>query len=545
MFSHTAIEILEDRYLLKDPEGNIVETPEEMLMRVSKCVANGDVLKEKLYYEVMENLDFFPNSPTLMNAGRAGIHGQLSACFVLDVEDSMEGIFDALKSQAIIQKTGGGTGFNFSKLRHKDALVNTTNGRASGAVSFMELFDFTSEKVQQGGMRRGANMGILNVDHKDIEEFVDCKHKDGKLTNFNISVGITDKFMEDVYNKDKDALKLWNKIVSSAWKRGDPGVVFLDALDKDNPTPHLGKLTATNPCGESPLLPNEACNLGSINVSNFYLKDGFDWDRFDKTVRIAVNFLDDVITVNRYPLKEIKDAVLKTRKIGLGLMGFADLLIKMGINYDSPLAREFGGNLMKRLKETATDESERMTEHLNPFDAYHENCGYPRRRNATLTCIAPTGTISIIAGCSSGIEPNFAFSCSRRYNTKDGKRAEMIMNHPVYEEIMSIENDPRQSALVTAHEVSVIGHIGMQSSFQQYVDLAVSKTINLPSDATKEDVDEAYKLAWKSGCKGVTIYRDGSKNLQVLTKLCEKCSTALTPTDGCYVCEACGWSPCS
>lgn len=534
-FNEQAIEILKDRYLQRDTTGKTIETPEQMLKRVAKCVAQGDKQKEKQYYSIMEKLEFLPNSPTLMNAGREGKHQQLSACFVLDVEDSMEGIFNALKKQALIHKTGGGTGFNFSKLRPKGAVVNSTNGRASGAVSFMELFDITTEKVQQGGMRRGANMGILNVDHEDIMEFINAKTQEGKLTNFNISIGMTDDFMNNI-DKNKE---VWETLIENAWRTGDPGLVFLDTIEEGNTTKHLGKLDATNPCGESPLYANEACNLGSINVSKFYDGVVFEWHRLSAVVKIAVDFLDDVIDVNHYPLPEIEEAVKKTRKIGLGIMGFADLLIQMGMNYDSEQARDFAKSLMEFIKEVSHTRSKELAISKGSCEGLK---GY---RNATLTCIAPTGTISLLAGCSSGIEPNFAFTHTRTYNTNKGTQETLTYVHHLYETITADKYDTRYNALVTAHDVSVEGHIAMQAVFQKYVDLAVSKTINLPNHATKQDVEKAYILAWKLGCKGVTIYRDGCKSTQVLTKLCDECKGVLLHTDGCYVCTACGWSPCS
>ena len=534
-FNTQALEILKDRYLQRDAKGNTTETPTQMLRRVAKCVAQGDKQKEKQYYAIMENLEFLPNSPTLMNAGRKGKHQQLSACFVLDVEDSMEGIFETLKKQALIHKTGGGTGFNFSKLRPKGTIVNSTNGRASGPVSFMELFDVTTEKVQQGGMRRGANMGILNVDHTDIMEFIKSKTQEGKLTNFNISIGMTNEFMS---NREEHK-EVWDCIIDNAWKTGDPGLVFLDTIEAGNTTKHLGKLDTTNPCGESPLYANEACNLGSINVSKFYDGVMFEWHRLSAVVHTAVDFLDDVIDVNSYPLPEIEEAVKKTRKIGLGIMGFADLLIQMGMHYDSEQARAFAKSLMEFIQKVAHTKSKELAITKGQCEALKHY------RNSTLTCIAPTGTISLLAGCSSGIEPNYAFTHTRTYTTNKGTKETLTYVHPLYETITADKYDTRYNALVTAHGVSVEGHIKMQAVFQKYVDLAVSKTINLPNHATKQDVEQAYVLAWELGCKGVTIYRDGCKNIQVLTKLCDECQGVLLPHDGCYVCTACGWSPCS
>ena len=571
-FNETALRVLHDRYLWRDTKGVVFETPKQMLERVAFVVSKGDRRKERAYYEIMANLDFLPNSPTLMNAGREGVHGQLSACYVLDVPDSMAGIYDALKYQALIHKSGGGTGFNFSKLRAEGECVRSTNGRASGPLSFMELFDISTEKVMQGGMRRGANMAILNVNHPDIEKFICAKQEEGRFANFNFSVGMTDEFMEKIDragdNKETD---LWRQIVNMAWRTGDPGIVFLDAIERGNTTPHLGKLDTTNPCGETPLYPNEACNLGSINLSNFYDNGRFRWERLAGVVRLAVRFLDDVIDVNHYPLPQIEEAVKRPRKIGLGVMGWADLLFKTGLSYSSPRAVAFGSSLMKYIYMEALDESRLMAGEKGSYPGIGKKD--KPRRNATLTCIAPTGTLSLLAGCSSGIEPVFALSHTRRFKTKDGTEETFTYHHPEYQKALDDINDPRYNTdvFVTAHDISPEVHIRMQAAFQNYTELAVSKTINLPNHATREDVAKAYRLAWELGCKGTTIYRDGSKGTQVLyhhskpddgstasvlgstdfrpftsNLECPECGGGVfVQQEGCGMCEDCGYSPCS
>ena len=559
-FGPVALKILHEKYLWRDEQGRLIETPEQMLHRVARVVSKGNRQDEEQFFRVMADLEFLPNSPTLMNAGREGAHGQLAGCFVLDVPDNMEGIFDSLKNTALIHKSGGGTGFNFSTLRPKGSPVRSTNGIASGVVSFMSLFDRVTETVLQGGMRRGANMGILSIDHPDIEEFITAKDTEGqgRLSNFNLSVGVTDEFMHRLYEGEPQAVHLWGLIVGQAWRTGDPGVIFLDTLEEGNTTPHLGRLEATNPCGESPLYPYEACNLGSINLASFYRNGKFEWFRLDVVIETAVKFLDNVIDANHYPLEIIAHNVRRTRKIGLGVMGFADLLYKMGISYKSRHAQKFGHDLMEFVQDTARQASERLAEQKGAFAAYDaEAVNYSPRRNATLTCIAPTGTISLLAGCSSGIEPVFALSHRRRITNKDGSAEEITVYHPEYEKARADRDDPRyySEVFVTAHEVTPEEHVLMQAAFQKHTDLAVSKTINLPHDATPQDISDAYRLAWRQECKGVTIYRDGSKDVQILTPIkpdaadekplvCE-CGEPLTPKDGCYVCEACGWSPCS
>lgn len=555
-FTDTAMKVLKERYLHKDPMTGEQETIIGMFNRVSKTVAQGDRKKQADYMAVMLDRYFLPNSPTLMNAGRSGRHGQLSACYVLPVEDSMDGIFSALKNQALIHKFGGGTGFNFSHLRPKGAAVNSTGGVATGPVSFMELFDMATEKVQQGGCRRGANMGILNVDHPDILDFITSKLSGDKLTNFNISVGMTDEFMQKVVDGtlDEREKEIWSTIVMSAWRSGDPGLVFLGTINRKNKHPELGELEATNPCAECPLHDFEACNLGSINLSRFVTSTNtgvndklpihlIDWDKLRRVVHIAVDFLNDVIDVNCYPLPEIAEAVQRSRKIGLGVMGWADMLNKLGVRYGSA-------------------ESLFLAQQVMCF-IHEEGHRASRGRNRCVTCIAPTGTISLIAGCSSGIEPLFALEYDRiafaKDENADGSSRKQVL-HYVDPEYLAARNNPEDQRIelgvfVTAQELSYQKHIKMQAAFQEYTDLAVSKTINLPNKATLEDIDKAYRMAWLSDCCGITVYRDGCKNVQVLYKtaddesqaeVCPECGSAsVVRESGCKRCTQCGWSPCS
>ncbi|WP_281679960.1 adenosylcobalamin-dependent ribonucleoside-diphosphate reductase [Synergistes jonesii] len=520
-FSQSARDILRDRYLWRDENRNPIEKPEEMLRRVAAHVAGAERTLPLQYkwadefYEIMAKLLFMPNSPTLMNAGRPSPHGQLAACFVVGVEDSMDSICEALRKQMLIHKSGGGTGFNFSKLRSEGAKVNSTNGRASGPVSFMGLFDKATETVQQGGMRRGANMGILNIDHPDIRKFIHCKDKDGTITNFNISVGVSDSFMKKAEeNPCGDEAALLAEIADSAWRTGDPGIIFLDAINRGNTTPELGELTATNPCGESPLYPNEACNLGSINLS-LLVRDGeFDYETLRGVTAVAARFLDDVIEINDYPLPEISQAVKQTRKIGLGVMGWADLLFRLRLPYDSEEALALAENIMRTIRETACGTSVE----LGREKGVPETLAHLGRRNATLTCIAPTGTIALLAGCSSGIEPLFALEHTRVRTQIDGKKVVMKQVNRCYEEARKegLDEETMKKVFVTSHDISPAAHVRMQGSFQKYTDLAVSKTINLRHECGVKDVIGAYTLAWKEGCKGITIYRDGSKQSQVL-----------------------------
>ncbi|MDO5114567.1 MAG: adenosylcobalamin-dependent ribonucleoside-diphosphate reductase [Synergistaceae bacterium] len=520
-FSPSAKDILRDRYLWRDEDRNPVEKPEEMLLRVAKHVAGAERTLAMQYkwtdefYELMAKLLFLPNSPTLMNSGRPAPHGQLAACFVIGVEDSMESICEALRKQMLIHKSGGGTGFNFSKLRSAGAKVNSTNGRASGPVSFMGLFDKATETVQQGGMRRGANMGILNIDHPDIRDFIHCKDKDGTITNFNISVGINDGFMERALADPKgEEAALLAEIADSAWRTGDPGIIFLDAINRGNTTPELGELTSTNPCGESPLYPNEACNLGSINVAKMVKDGAFDFDTLREVTAVATRFLDDVIDVNHYPLPEIAETVKLTRKIGLGVMGWADLLFQLRIAYDSPEACALAEEIMRTIQQTAHESSVALGEEKG----VPETLARLGRRNATLTCIAPTGTIALLADCSSGIEPLFALEHTRVRTQIDGTKVVMKQVNRHYERALKegLPEEELKRIFVTSHDVSPAAHVRTQGVFQRYTDLAVSKTVNLRHECGVKDVLEAYTLAWKEGCKGITVYRDGSKSSQVL-----------------------------
>ncbi|MGI6767178.1 MAG: vitamin B12-dependent ribonucleotide reductase [Lentihominibacter sp.] len=559
----TALEVLERRYLGKDVDGNVTEDVEEMFRRVSNAIAAADKTYdpdadvEKVsdeFFELMTSLKFLPNSPTLMNAGRP--LGQLSACFVLPVGDSMEEIFDAVKNAALIHKSGGGTGFSFSRIRQKGAQVKSTGGVASGPVSFMKVFNAATEAVKQGGTRRGANMGILRIDHPDILEFISCKKDTSDITNFNISIGITEKFMEAVENREDydlidpktgvavdhlNAGKVYKLIVDSAWENGEPGIIFLDRLNRDNVVPGQGEIESTNPCGEQPLLPYESCNLGSINLTKMvkYVdgKAQVDYDLLHKTVEEAVHFLDNVIDVNNYPLEIIDQVTKSTRKIGLGVMGFADLLLLMGIPYNSDQGVKLAEKIMKYINTVGHTVSKKLARERGAFPLFETSiyANDEEIRNGTVTTIAPTGTLSIIGGCSSGVEPVFAYVYIR--NVMDGDEfmevnpilMEKLKEAGVYsEELMKkiaregtiahcreIPEEIRR-VFVCAHDISPIDHIKMQAAFQRHTDNAVSKTVNFESTATKEDVDEVYKLAYKEGLKGVTIYRDGSRDGQVL-----------------------------
>jgi ribonucleoside-diphosphate reductase alpha chain len=568
-WTEPALRVLRERYLLRK-DGQVIETPEEMCWRVAVSIAAGEARYGRspaavqevasAFYDMMVDGYFIPNSPTLMNAGK-GNGLQYSACYVLPVGDSMEEIFDSVKAAAIIHKSGGGTGFAFSRLRPKDDIVNSTGGRASGPVSFLRVFNGATEAVKQGGTRRGANMGILKVDHPDILEFIDCK-LDGGITNFNISVAVTDAFMEALAHGEEydlvnphtkkvvqrlSAREVFERIVRAAWRTGDPGMVFIDRINASpaNPTPALGQVEATNPCGEQPLLPNEACNLGSLNVSKFARRSesgewSIDWDEMERVVRLAVRFLDDVIEMNPYPLPEIDATVKSNRRIGLGIMGWADLLFIMGIPYDGQEAIDLADRLMSFVKEKSHDQCAKLAEERGPFPNWSHSIYKDIRpmRNSTVTTIAPTGTISMIAGCSSGIEPIFALAFQHRVKNPDGERVLTFVNETfehiardqgfysdaLKEEIArrgslhGIPGLPENAARVfkTSHEIGFEWHVKHQAAFQRYTDNGVSKTINLPNEATEEDVAAAYRLAWELGCLGITVFRDGCKGEQVL-----------------------------
>ncbi|MDI6632112.1 MAG: adenosylcobalamin-dependent ribonucleoside-diphosphate reductase [Bacillota bacterium] len=553
--------ILEGRYLQRDEKGQVIETPEGMFRRVARAVAAAEArfgadakttgVWEERFFELMAGLDFLPNSPTLINAGRE--LGQLAACFVLPVEDSIEAIFETLKETALIHKSGGGTGFNFSRLRPKGDPVRSTGGVASGPVSFMRIFNAATEEIKQGGVRRGANMGILRVDHPDILEFITCKEEEGAFRNFNLSVAVTDAFFmllergEDlplifggrIYNTIP-ALRVFETIARHAHANGEPGLLFLDAVNRDNPTPVLGHIEATNPCGEQPLLPYEACNLGSINLAQMLSGKGVAWDRLRGVVHDAVRFLDDVVEVNSFPIPEIAAATRRTRKVGLGIMGWADVLFRLGIPYDSAAALELAGEIMSFIREEARAASRALAAERGAFPAWEQSVYYPELplRNATLTTIAPTGSISGIAGVSPGIEPVFALSYTR--TVFDGKKLlvvdrvfldylkayfpeaqrEAILN-AVYlaGNLQDVDGVPPEAKAVfkTALEIAPEWHLRVQAAFQEHTDNAVSKTINLPQAATVEDVADVFRMAYTLGLKGLTVYRTGSRKDQPLT----------------------------
>ena len=659
-FSENAIKVLEKRYLKRDKDGNCTETPSDMFKRVAETIAKGDLnfgksqeevnQLSKRFYDAITHRFFMPNSPTLMNAGRE--LGQLAACFVLPVEDSLEEIFETIKNTALIHQSGGGTGFSFSRLRPKNSVVKSTMGVSSGPVSFMEVFNAATEAVKQGGTRRGANMGILRVDHPDIIEFINCKSDNDKLNNFNISVAITDKFM-DAYLKGEDydlvnpqnnevvgrmcAKDVFDLIVDCAWRNGEPGVVFIDKMNADNPTPLIGAIESTNPCGEVPLLPYEACNLGSINLGLMMKEENgsmkVDWDLLEKTVRTAMRFLDNVIEVNKYPLPQISELVSNNRKIGLGVMGWADMLMKAGISYSSEDGTKLAGQVMEFIDYISKSESIELAKERGCFNNFkgsiYDQPNYLFNkfkgksagkisddmwakldsdiqkyglRNATTTCIAPTGTISMIAGASGGVEPLFGLVFSRLI--MDG--TEMLEVNPIFKDYMlshnlysdnlmaqiakdgslsHVEGVPNEikRIFVTAHDVAPYWHVKMQAAFQLHVDNAVSKTVNFVESATREDIKEVYILAYKNNLKGITVYRNNSRQFQpmnldtkkkepkieikpieknlepkveenmeeynptgeIKTIKCPECGNEIQMAEGCFICLNCGYSGCS
>jgi len=613
--SLNAIKVLEARYLLKDNNGNIIETPNQLFERVAEHIARADKKRlspkkhrelQSAFYEMMLNLDFVPNTPTLMNAGTE--LGQLSACFVLPVGDSIAEIFDSIKHTALIHQSGGGTGFSFTRLRPKGAFVKSTKGVASGPISFMRVFDSATDVIKQGGKRRGANMGILRVDHPDVLEFVSCKQTEGQIANFNISVGITDVFMHAVENNlDYDlidphngdiaghlnARSVFDFIANMAWQNGEPGVVFLDTINKYNQVLNVGKLEATNPCGEQPLLPYESCNLGSLNLGNVVTEGKIDWKKLERLIRLGVRFLDNVIDMNKYPLPQIESMTKSTRKIGLGVMGWADMLLLLKIPYNSDEAVYLAEKVMKFINDIGVEESVKLGEEKGNFPAfkgsYWDKIGYKYMRNSTVTTIAPTGTISMIADASGGVEPHFSLAYTRL--TLDNQEfiytnrfleVELKKRGLFTEELMSkiaktgmidgIEDVPDdiRKVFVTSREVEPEWHIKMQAAFQKHTHNGVSKTINLPNSATIDDVKKSYKLAYELGCKGITVYRDASRQIQVLNagtktkeqeekkhsiqKLitkeipkdeCPICHSKMHAQEGCYTCTKCSYSKCS
>lgn len=559
--SFNALKVLERRYLLKDELGKIIETPQEMFRRVASFIAHVDLLYDKNtdvdrleedFYHLMANLEFLPNSPTLMNAGTS--MNQLSACFVLPVPDSVEGIFNTLKYMALIHKSGGGVGFSFSNLRPQGDVVRSTKGIASGPLSFMRIFDVATEVIKQGGRRRGANMAIMNVNHPDVLDFIKAKEMEGPLSNFNLSVGVDDQFMQavkegepyDLVNprnqevvKSLSAREVFDFMVEMAWKSGDPGIIFLDQINHTHPVSHLGRINATNPCGEQPLLDYESCNLGSVNLARM-VKDGkFLWDKLDFVVKTAVHFLDNVIDANLFPLKEIETQSLKTRKLGLGVMGFAEMLIMMGIPYNTPKALEWARRIMRFISKNSREASAGLGTNRGSFPAFkgskwHRE-GFNAMRNATTTTIAPAGTLSIIAGVSSGIEPLFAVCYIREVmegtqllevnglfekiaRERGFYTTELMMKIARRHSLQGLNEIPPdiKNLFVTAHQMDPQWHVEIQAAFQEFVDNGVSKTVNLPGEAPPQDVKAVFILAHQLKCKGITVYRYGSREKQVL-----------------------------
>ncbi len=588
-----ALAVLEKRFLLRDESGQLAEDPEGLFRRVARAIAAPDEIygdfrreeSERVFHDLMRSLRFLPNSPTLMNAGTP--RGQLAGCFVLPIEDSMESIYGTLRDAAMVQKSGGGTGFSFSSLRPRGDYIRSTRGVSSGPLSFMRLFDYSTQINRLGGTRAGANMAVLRHDHPDIREFVNSKKDPESLTSFNISVMASDQFMQAVRHGGEvelhfpasggargtlDAQALFEEIVSNSWETGDPGLLFYDRINAANPVPALGTMEATNPCGEQPLLPYESCNLGSINVARFARGRGIAYEELGEVVSHAVHFLDNVLDANSYPVEAIRNVTLGNRKIGLGIMGFADLLVQLRIPYASNAAIALAEELMRFIQQEAKAASARLAQTRGPFPTYRlsrfSSEGRTPLRNACVTSIAPTGTISLLAGCSSGIEPFFALSYRREVigsmKTIDVHpaltgmlHAEMADPEPLLRQVRAhgrldgagAPADLRQ-LFATAHEIPPEWHIRMQAAFQRHTDTAVSKTINLVNSATPADIAEAYQLAFETGCKGVTVFRDGCKTRQVLqaglrTGSCPECGEPLVMQAGCQTCAACGYSVCT
>lgn len=551
-----AMKVLENRILIKDEDGDVIETPDEMLFRVATSLTQYKD-EQKEFYNVMKNLYFLPNSPCLMNAGIS--NGQLLACFVLPIDDNMESIMGTLKDAALIHKSGGGTGFSFSRLRPENDTVKTTGGVASGPVSFMRMYDAVTQEIKQGGKRRGANIAVLRIDHPDILKFIDCKRDNAQINNFNISVAVTDKFMQAVKNdrgfglinprngkivKTLSARGIWDKLIKGAWHNGEPGIIFIDTVNRHNPLPELGEIEGVNPCGESVLLDNESCCLGSINLAKMVTEEGkVNWELLQSVTKTATRFLDCILDVTEYPLPQIKEMSLGNRKIGLGVMGWGDMLFKLGIPYNSEDALDLGLEVMDRVDDMACCASWKLAEKKGVFPNWHRSPEFQKRdangklRNASLTCIAPTGTLSIIAGCTSGIEP--AYGLVYQKNVLDGQVLyevnpvfeRELKNRGIYSEELlqkisdnngscqGVEEIPEdmQEVFVVAHDISPDWHVKMQAEFQKRVDMGISKTINMPHNATRKDIADAFMLAHSLECKGVTIYRDGSREGQVLT----------------------------
>ena len=598
--SATALEVLGKRILRRGEKGTPLESPDQMFWRVAREIAEvervyqiGEPEIDRLagsFFAAMRNLDFLPNSPTLANAALPG--GQLAGCFVLPIEDSMSSIFGTLRDMALIQKTGGGTGFSFSRLRPKGDFISSTKGTSSGPLSFIRLYDYACETNRLGGVRSGANMAVMRFDHPDILEFINSKTEGRGLRTFNISVGATDLFMKCVRDSAEYALinphtkkevgrenasRVMDAIVSAAWQTGDPGLIFLDEVNRKNVTPTLGNIEATNPCGEQPLLPYESCNLGSINVANFVHGGKIDWDRLNDIIRLAVRFLDNVIDANRYPIPAIEERTKSNRKIGLGIMGFADLLIRLGIPYDTEDAVGIGEKLAEFLAVSAREESGRLAESRGVFPNHSVSIFAERgdkQRNAAVSTIAPTGTISLIAGCSSGIEPLFAlcyvrqmlgerraFSVHSDFEQMAGKYLTDVVRSRIsasgsVQDVLEVPSAIRR-LFVTAHDIDPVWHVRMQAAFQRHVDSAVSKTVNLRHQASKEDIAKIYLLAHELGCKGITVFRDGSKGEQVLSlgtaeslsplgaEACPECGGPMEHGSACVTCTVCGYTFCS